>query len=461
MQTFEKFISGFEEAVEDTKPFGNPEIDVDAVSLDIMEATEELVETSIMTEVAIAAVENIEASAELDAEAIAKGKFDAVAAQESYHVLESNLKVLGIEPSKLLTPGFEADGENVPEEKKNVAAKLWEGIKNAAIKVWEAVVKFVKKVVDFIAGLFGKREADGQKLLDMLEKLEKEGKTILPKDAKFDDKTVQQLAENNWVVELIGGSLDAKGIEKYLKSLEGWFSGVTVSYAKALKQIENTVKEDPKNIDELKKVLKEIDAIAETGLNSIKPAYELATNFVKERYAKDMKDSEVTVVVTEIRANKIRGNIIFAKKGEFKTPLEKLTSISVKSFTIDENKAAIENAKKHLKPLTFDEAKAVAEELKNAGETVGRVLEKFQKEAKRFKETVAKELKNKKEASIITRLVVKLFVNKVAKDAVTAVASSGADLVKSRIAMIVRESAKLYVKEEEKSGEKSEEGKAE
>jgi len=470
---------------------GYENVDTDAALLEAAAAYESVIELSYDLQILENAYEAIEESLELDAELIAKDKYTPEVAQIGYEAFAANLKILGVDPSVLGVAGFES-ADDSKKAKEGFLAKAWEGIKAAAKKVWEAILKFIRKITDFVMGLFGKRASNGEKLKQLLEKLEKEGKTVLPKDAKFDEKTAKTLASHVFMVCEVGGSADAKGVIKFLDTqrevlakAEATVTGMGKSLVEDLKVV--TKLDDVKSAVELKKYI--LNSYKLLANNAVALPKELES-YVKEIAVKQYNGKDVVIQnvllttdnakfsglvlledqkVIEDEISKTLGSVqgpedISKVNEEVKKVFEKIKTFNVEiNFANEYGKKLIEKCEKAIKPISFDEAKQIADKLVATAKERSDKLKTINKQVEELKKNLDKALSDlTKDTSVIKATVIKFilsrFINGIAKDIATGAARGTADLAKSKVAMIVVESSKLWTKAGEEKKEENKEG---
>ena len=499
MSILEKFgVIGYEDHKDTfTEELGDPNID----PVEALEAVgEAMVETAIAEtdlEVLEASYEALTEHAELMADLAAKRPDDKVATIVAYESFRINLKMLGADPDKMTSPAGYEDINAGYESVKETADKVWNALKKAAKKLWEAIVRFVGKVVDFVMGLFGKREVTGEKLEKMLEKLKEEGKTKLPDDAKFEEGTAKTLAEHNVIAYTLGGGTDANNIVKYLDSIKGISTAISKNIdviTKATKEVSAAVKN--KNTEELGKALenfanKIIDGIHDTDKNTPDAIKKIGKELAGPEFSKcegelyvstvSVRSDSIALMVTCLPKGyldvfkKVFVNLNDAKPEDAKDLMEtfnKLTAaVKIKTIKVDrfseELKPYVEKLVKEVKPFRFDESEKIAKTLKEAAADRAKELKKVKENANTLKNEVNVMLDAfaedaNKEAGVGTKIaifvlkhLIRFGLNIAIKQMITGYAELSADLAKSKIGMIVNESTKLYVKEgEEKKEEK-------
>jgi len=445
-------VLGFEEADELTGngviDFGNAEVEPEEAMMEAVEAFEEVTTVATDLEVLTNGFEAIEHSIAIDAELIAKGKMTPETAVVGFESFKANLKMLGVDPESVAVAGFEEDGGK--GEKEGWLGKIWGAIKTGLKKLWEAVVRFVEKVSDFIASLFGKRARSADSLKKLLEKVKEAGKD-LPKDAKFSEGDAKTLANNLAVIETVCKTVDVKGIECFLKEAEDIFATTVDGYEILSKTI--TDNKDEKKIKA--SLLGTISSLKSGKIEGV--AGEVVKNKIK------LDNKYVYGTVSEIRPNLIKVVVLSADKkriDEIETELNKddanLTkvindlrkAIAYNVVEVRPDKKQVEALAKKIQPVDVKEAEQIVTALEKASKPISKTVKDIKKVVKETDKQIKDLIKIAEKDDLYKTYLV--FLNKViipmSRAVATGAINTAAELTKSRIAMLVTYSVKLYTK---------------
>lgn len=442
------------------------DIDTDAALLEASAAYESVIEYSFNLSLLQNAYEAIEESLELDAELIAKDKFTPEVAQVGYEAFAANLKILGVEPEAIGVAGFES-AEDAGEAKKGFLAKAWEAIKTAAKKLWEAVVKFVEKIVDFIMGLFGKRGRTADQLKDLLNKLKEAGKTELPKDAKFEEKTQELLAKNIGIYcVLAGNKCDAASLVNTVGSLSKFVEDALKKFKEAKADFTSLIKDFGEAENSVKEILKIVESTNKSDLpKELEPfvKFHLAEGEVQKMTVLTYVAGNACKVATAVINEKVLEE---AKKleseGKHQEALNKLADVaSIKTMEVEITPELAKKLVGNIKPIRFEEAEKIAEAIDKASKGIDKEVQNVKKDVKDIQKTLDKAIKeaDKKEAGKVVVKFISKYIIALLREIASGAVRTSATIIKNRAAMLVVESSKLWVKpgEEGKKEEAKEE----
>jgi len=346
-------------------------------------------------------------------------------------------------------------------------AKIWKGIKDTAKKVWTYVVEFVTRIVNFIKGLFGKKDTTGEALVELLDKLKEEKKVKLEVD-KFEDIVASRLVkEVGLAAVVLNKKLDGNAITEFIKIQVTTMSLIEKAKKDEISDLVTSIADLPAK-EAYSAVKRQIDSLSNkincpTELNSLVSEIDtdkvMDGDYLFEGYVNELTPTKIGVIFEYANKEAIEEAEELAKEGKYGKACNKLaTAIGSKAYKFNPDTKDVEDMKENIVPLSFAEAYNIAKLLKNVGKEVAKIAEKTKKNAEKNKKVVEKVLdkiekeayKNPDEDKInvmtLARKVVQIGAISTPSKFATGTASTAASIVRSPFGQIVKESTRLYTK---------------
>jgi len=390
----------------------------------------------------------------------------------------------------------------------DVIKDAWETAKEYGKKVWEYIRNLLNSLIDFVMGIIGKGGESGKKLLDMLDKLKKDGKIRLNTD-EFNEGVQKRIAKR---LPYIVGKASAKlGSGDYKSFIESVFSaiGTTNTDNNEAYTLENGVaadktttgntdfkyvgkyangKDDKKHIigmlekfgndhigDKSGDTTTDKDDAVDT--DDIEAEIGDVASYSYEKVGQNAK--QISLCVTYVtndakdayqnfKTDKLPNGDAIAEptKGFSTQEIVKVATAMTKGVKVVDIKVkvkeedALSNAE-YVVPLDFSDARAVADDLKTKAKGVEKKVKELEKKAKNLEKEAQRTYKEAEKTITSTTNDGKARVmraafdvidtqNKITRDKVKAksagAAISVAELLNSNVAVVITESARLYEK---------------
>jgi len=414
---------------------------IDPVSavMEMDAANEELNVVSLQHSILVTAVENIEDGSNAAEAIAARGDVGAgvVVARES---LRQNLKMIGQEAlvSSVVSAGTESV-EVANEGIADMAKKAWAKAKEFMLKIWDFIVSLTRKVVQFVASLFGKGATTSERLKKLIKSLKDSKRKEL--DGEFTEAQRKAICKKFALLAASDDGVNVSSITSAYTSLTSAFENATnEDKINELIEIGNAgvdrqfVAENPGRIAVVNAKLKgfydrlnnnpfsnndvvdlDNNTITENGIVRVVTdkftdeyehngyrIYVVGLTFTKVHcvafYADedaDEKRRELNEAVGELGNREVdasKANAIFNKV------LSYLRMLKVVQFTVAPEESDYEDAEKDVYPLSFGDLETIQTACKSAEKDVKGKLEKFEKnidkKAKEFKKNIEDRAKN-------------------------------------------------------------------
>ena len=420
---------------------------IDPVSavMEMDAANEELNVVSLQHSILVTAVENIEDGSNAAEAIAARGDVGAgvVVARES---LRQNLKMIGQEA--LATAVISAGTESVEVANEGIAdmaKKAWAKAKEFMLKIWDFIVSLTRKVVQFVASLFGKGATTSERLKKLIKSLkdsrrkeldgeftEAQRKAICKKFAllaagkdgvnvnsitkTYDSLTsaFENATKEDKIDELLllsTGGLDKKFIADKPKSIESLNNSLKGSktyksfYDKLSNKpfSENTVVDLDNNVVSDKELTSLVtDKFTDEYDHNGYRIYIVGGTFTKFHCVAFYADEDADEKRTELSevSNELENKEFNASKVNniFNKTLAYLRTLKVAQFTVAPEESDYEDHEKDIYPLSFGDLETIQTACKTAEKDVKGKLEKFEKnidkKAKDFKKSIEDKAKN-------------------------------------------------------------------
>ena len=412
-------------------------IDPVSAAMELNAANEELNVASLQHSILVTAIENIEDGAALAEAIAAKGDSNAgvVVARES---LRQNLKMIGQEAlvSSVVSAGTESV-EVANEGIADMAKKAWAKAKEFMLKIWDFVVSLTRKVVQFVASLFGKGATTSERLKKLIKSLKDSRRKEL--DGEFTEAQRKAICKKFAVLAAGKDGVNVNSITKKADDISSKFGTITADTF--LTDLSKNTDGNAGLTDLITSDKKELSVFITT-LKGLKKATR-SIKFEQKVYNPDFaeeKDNEVSKLVKEKFTDEFdasKYNIFllsstFTKQicvalyedsdsdaaseldgaldaldgsetdiSKINTAINKslsyLRSLKVAQFTVAPEESDYEDHEKDIYPLSFSDLETLEAKFKAVEKNVKPKLEKFEKnidkKAKDTKKTIEDNVK--------------------------------------------------------------------